>query len=200
MMALKNPTYIRTIKIKYPYRSSISSTGCILAGKKVSRILLPSSGGNGNRLNTASDTFIVKRNWRNSPTGSLSDSDIEKNQPVTSNTLKMIKAMIAINRLARIPAIETITFARFLLRHRSGLTGVGLPQPISGILPPPIAPSMNATMGIRRVPIGSVCATGFKVILPRSRAVSSPNLFDIQACAASWAEIARSSTTIYITS
>ena len=41
---------------------------------------------------------------------------------------------------------------------------------------PPMDPKINITIGIKRVPIGSVCATGFSVILPRRRAVSSPNL------------------------
>jgi len=157
MIALKKPMYIKTIKIRNPYRSNIIKMGCILAGRNVSRILLPSSGGKGNRLKTANEIFIYKRYWRNRKTGSLNESGIDARPPLMRITLKMVKAQMAIKRLAMMPAAETITLARSLLCQRRGLTGVGLPQPISGIRPnPPIFPRTKLTIGIRRVPMGSV--------------------------------------------
>src|SRR6266446_7944425 len=114
MIALKKPKYIKTIKIRNPYRSNIIKMGCILAGRNVSRILLPSSGGKGNRLKTANEIFIYKRYWRNRKTGSLNESGIDARPPLMRITLKMVKAQMAIKRLAIIPAAETITLARSL--------------------------------------------------------------------------------------
>jgi len=94
------------------------------------------------------------------------------------------------------PASDTMMFAMSLLRQRRGLTGVGLPQPMSGEKPPAPTTMMKLTMGMSRVPTGSVCATGFSVTRPSMYAVSSPNLYDIQACPASWTEIASRSTTM----
>src|SRR6266850_6994237 len=99
MIALKKPMYIKTIKIINPYRSIIIKIGCILAGRKVSRILLPSSGGKGRRLKTANEIFIYKRYWRNRNTGSLNDSGIDAKPPLIRITLKMVKAQMAIKRL-----------------------------------------------------------------------------------------------------
>src|ERR1051326_4173569 len=92
--------------------------------------------------------------------------------------LKIIKAIRANNRFARIPAIDTMMFATSLLRQRSGFTGVGLPQPISGMAASGLLmwARMNIMIGINSVPIGCVCATGFNVIRPNRYAVSSPNL------------------------
>src|SRR5690348_9564344 len=60
------------------------------------------------------------------------------------------------------------------------LTGTGLAQPSTGI-------GLNiASSGIRIVPIGSMCTTGLSDTRPSCRAVGSPSLSDVQACAASW--------------
>jgi hypothetical protein len=50
---------IKIIKMMKPHRSRKSNTGRMLAGRIESRILLPSSGGNGNRLKIARETFII---------------------------------------------------------------------------------------------------------------------------------------------
>ncbi len=42
---------------------------------------------------------------------------------------------------------------------------------------------MKLKMGMSSVPMGSVCAMGLSVTRPRRYAVSSPNLWDIHACA-----------------
>ncbi len=90
--------------------------------------------------------------------------------------------IVAMMALLIIPAAETQKLATRLLRHRNGLTGVGFAQPING------APVKNAIAGNRRVPMGSTCAAGFRLMRPCNRARSSPNLFDIHACADSWTD------------
>ncbi len=92
------------------------------------------------------------------PTGSCSDSGILSKAPVIKMTLKTVKAQMAMKRLAIMPAAETITLARSLLRQRRGFTGVGLPHPISGIRAtgPPMLPITKLAIGISKVPIGSM--------------------------------------------
>ena len=96
MIALKKPMYIKTMSSRKPYCSSTASAGRRLSGRNVSRILLPSSGGKGSRLNTASDMFIDSRKSRNRITGSLIPSGIAPIEFVTSSTLRIVNAMIAI--------------------------------------------------------------------------------------------------------
>ena len=49
---------------------------------------------------------------------------------------------------------------------------------------------MRAISGIRTVPTGSMCLSGFNVTRPSMRAVGSPHRDAIQACADSWMLIA----------
>ena len=67
------------------------------------------------------------------------------------------------------PAAATTAKSRrgdFRLRKS---TGTGLAQPISG------KPVVMASSGNSSVPMGSMCATGFKVSRPSMRAVGSPS-------------------------
>src|ERR1041384_3032632 len=91
------------------------------------------------------------------------------------------------------PAIETQKFATRLFRQRKGLTGVGLAQPING------APVKNAIAGNNKVPIGSTWAIGFSEMRPCRRAKSSPQTFDVHACADSWTEREKISAPMYST-
>src|SRR6185437_12486724 len=53
--------------------------------------------------------------------------------------------------------------------------------------------------GIRIVPIGSICLIGFSVIRPSMRAVGSPRMFAIQACADSCTLMANRNAIIWKT-
>src|SRR5581483_9453695 len=69
-----------------------------------------------------------------------------------------------------------------------GFTGVGLAQPKVGMW------AKYASTGIRIVPMGSMCLTGFRVIRPSILAVGSPQRLAIQACADSWKLMANTNT------
>src|SRR5437588_6340883 len=104
----------------------------------------------------------------------------------------MTPAIIASAKLQITPAIETQKFATRLLRQLNGLTGVGLAQPING------APVKNAIAGNSKVPIGSTCAIGLRLMRPCKRAKSSPKKFDVHACADSCTDSEKISATMYI--
>jgi hypothetical protein len=59
MITSRRPAYININKMIKPYCSRRSNTGRMLAGKILSSTLLPSSGGNGNKLKIARDKFII---------------------------------------------------------------------------------------------------------------------------------------------
>ena len=77
------------------------------------------------------------------------------------------------------PAAATIMKSRRgFLRLRS-ITGTGFAQPIKGRL------LTTAMIGRRTVPIQSMWTSGFNETRPSARAVGSPSLSAVQACAAS---------------
>src|SRR5882724_3413864 len=166
-----------------PNRSRVSIPDSKLGGSMLASTLLPSSGGIGRRLNTPSATLRIKKTISNSMAPfaivepAFTRARLSSMTPVEYSTLIMIPATNAMMKLLIAPAADTQKLATRLLRHLSGLTGVGLAQPISG------APVKKAIAGKSKVPIGSTCETGFRLMRPCKRARSSPNLFDIQAWA-----------------
>ena len=70
-------------------------------------------------------------------------------------------------------------------------TGVGLAHPNGG------KPSTIRISGMRMVPKGSMCTSGFSETRPSIFAVGSPRRLAIQACADSCTQMANSSTMIW---
>jgi hypothetical protein len=78
---------------------------------------------------------------------------------------------IAIKRLVKGPAKETLTTPHFLSLKFRGFIGTGFAQPKIGPWP---KVKINKVKGKKIVPMGSMWAIGFKVNLPALFAVSSP--------------------------
>ena len=92
------------------------------------------------------------------------------------------------SRFDRGPAAEVSMIPVFMRMRRvkfTGVIGTGLAQPKKG------APLVNPTMGISRVPIGSMCGRGLSVRRPCRAAVSSPSFMAVQAWKNSWTLSAR---------
>src|SRR5688572_26052561 len=86
----------------------------------------------------------------------------------------------ACSRLLIGPAAAMTMKSRRGSRRLFMLTGTGLAQPISG------SPLMAEITGSSTVPIQSMWTSGFSETRPSIRAVGSPSLSAVQACAASW--------------
>lgn len=97
-------------------------------------------------------------------------------------TLKNTAAKIAKPKLAKIPAIETNSSPILKFEKFRGLTGTGLAQPMANW--PEV--ETNISIGSRIEPSGSIWGIGFKVSLPATSAVRSPNFKATSPCMTSW--------------
>lgn len=146
------PKKTRAIKINTPHLSRKKRTFCLSGGRKTERILEPSRGGKGKRLNKASKTLRDRKRRRNLP-------DLRRGS--TSSRPNAIAAPMARSRFIDGPASATMAGPRRRFRRAGGEKGTGLPQP-------------KPTSTTARVPTGSRWRSGFRVRRPASRAVWSP--------------------------
>jgi len=93
---------------------------------------------------------------------------------------------MAIRILARGPAAPTNIISCFGFFNPEKLTGTGFAQPKRNG-----DPEIIRKTGKIIVPMGSICARGFRVSLPAYLAVGSPRLYAIHPCATSWIMTAR---------
>lgn len=132
-------------------------------GKTPSTTWLPSNGGNGSMLNTASITLIRTKLRK------LSHRKADAPVPVggTSPTSIAITTIVAsaITMLMPGPASDTSTMCQRGSRIFEGLTGTAFAQPKIG------APATASIIGSATVPIGSTCLTGLSVSRPIRAAV-----------------------------
>jgi hypothetical protein len=160
-----NPPARRRKKIiKIPIEPSDKNALAVFSGRRSAKILDPSRGGIGIRLNMASKRFnlpiIIK-------------SDIKKNTVSLgakfANNLTIKLARIAKITLDKGPAKETKAKSFLPSLRLKTSTGTGLAAPI--IIGEPV---IRRRRGRAILIMGSICFWGFRVNLPISRAVGSP--------------------------
>lgn len=140
----------KIMKYFIPWYKNFAYAECHFLGITRPRILEPSKGGKGSRLKT--------------PSKILKSKTAKTNEYKVSGIVRYfngIASKTAVRKFDMGPAKDVIALPRTGSRKFRGSTGTGLPQPI------PIIKSIS-------VPMMSKCASGFKVILPRKRAVGSP--------------------------
>lgn len=142
----------------------------MLSGKNEAKILLPSSGGMGTKLNVPKTMLIKAAKPKIGP-------EIWLVRP----NLITPKNKIANKKLLSGPAKATsaIPNLRGLKAEKSTGTGLAAPK-IMG------EPTANNKSGNKIEPNGSMCGKGFRVILPWSLAVLSPNFSAISPWLTSW--------------
>lgn len=165
----------KKIKIKSkikPYCSKNINNEEKESGKSEKRILEPSKGGIGTRLKIAKARLVMTMEEiiKPKPAGRLAPKEKRPERR------KKNPKIIAMERLAKIPAEATATVPHFRLLKLFGLYGTGLAQPKTK----PVEKYINA--GTTMEPIGSRCLRGFKVSRPALRAVSSPNISATYPC------------------
>src|SRR6266511_1605409 len=137
-------------------------------GSRIESRREPSSGGIGSRLNTARMTFSSTRAKNSLPANPDTTSS-----PLGLVTRRAIAARMATSTLDTGPARPTMAAPARRRRIRSGLNGVGRPQP----KPPMIR---------KRVPSGSRWEAGLRVSRPCDLAVKSPCAVATAAWLNSW--------------
>ena len=166
------PKNNKPITIKSPKGSIESSILPTLLFAILLRILPPSSGGTGIRLK------IIKIKFIKIPVSHIVFKKIIIFEfpilIIELNRYNKTTQNIVIIKLAIGPAIATKNISFFGLFKFTGLIGTGLAQPKTK---PPI---YNKRPGSNKVPMGSMCAIGFKVNLPCISAVRSPYCFATQ--------------------
>ena len=148
------PVKTRPSTIKNPQGSNLPRAMDWRAGKRPAKILPPSRGGSGNRLNTSKPIFHI------TPAFAIEvrkGSSIPKPCTRTQKTAQMIACTKFDPGPAKATQIESIL--GFLSRPK--LTGTGLAYPTKKGDPVRIK-----TSGINRVPTGSICLAGLRLTRP----------------------------------
>lgn len=154
---------IKKIRITKPYLERNNFNG-ELSFKKENKKFEPSSGGIGSKLKTPklifTKTIISNPTIRESGAFPVISGRTLKKNPKTKASKKLLKG----------PAKPTNPYCFLGFLRLNGLTGTGLAIPKTG------APERNKINGNKIEYIGSICRSGFRVNLPASLAVVSPNL------------------------
>lgn len=161
---------IKRSKNPYLYKKVLTSAN--LAGRNVSKSQWPSSGGMGNKLNTAKNRFNV--------TIMPNSSGIRDEEKISGKNLKVRPNKTAKVKFDAGPTSATLAGPYFRSRKFSGLYGTGLAYPNMN------PPNINEMSGRKTEPNISRCFIGFRVSRPRFLAVGSPKEFATAPWLTSW--------------